>query len=253
MTRMRVLWACFSIASLFWLSKDETSVGWFLSVHFPISAYGFLKFVSTVPQDPTYHQFADRRCMCGIPNTSDVCSNLGFLVAGIVGFTMSTPSLDLPWMWFFVGSMAVCIGSMYYHWNPTNATLVWDRLPMTVCFMALFSIILGEHIGGSEWMLWPLLMLGIASVFYWQFTDDLRPYILVQFYPLLVIPFLLHRSEFSKGHLVAGLIWYALAKIAEYLDHSIWTWTNHRVSGHTIKHLLASCTVWECIMFKYRN
>ncbi|MBT3812899.1 MAG: hypothetical protein HOE45_04700 [Gammaproteobacteria bacterium] len=37
----------------------------------------------------------------------------------------------------------VAAGSSYYHWNPNNQTLVWDRLPMTICFMSLFVALLG--------------------------------------------------------------------------------------------------------------
>ena len=39
--------------------------------------------------------------------------------------------------------------SRYYHWKPTNATLVWDRLPMTLAFMTVFAIMIDERLGAG--------------------------------------------------------------------------------------------------------
>ncbi len=37
------------------------------------------------------------------------------------------------------------VGSGYYHLSPSNATLVWDRIPMSIAIMALLSIVIGEY------------------------------------------------------------------------------------------------------------
>jgi hypothetical protein len=34
----------------------------------------------------------------------------------------------------FLGIFLTGFGSSYYHWNPNDDTLFWDRLPMTLCF-----------------------------------------------------------------------------------------------------------------------
>ena len=48
---------------------------------------------------------------------------------------------------FGVAAIAlVAIGSGWYHHAPSNATLVWDRLPMTVAFMALFAAVLMDRV-----------------------------------------------------------------------------------------------------------
>src|ERR1043166_3692272 len=46
------------------------------------------------------------------------------------------------------------------------ATLVWDRLPMTILFMALLASTIGERVAmpAGRLLLFPLLVLGIASV-----------------------------------------------------------------------------------------
>jgi hypothetical protein len=40
-----------------------------------------------------------------------------------------------PYFIAFVGLLLTAFGSSYYHLVPSNARLVWDRLPMTIVFM----------------------------------------------------------------------------------------------------------------------
>lgn len=58
------------------------------------------------------------------------------LLAGGVG-TGGLPELLWHYRIFFVGVLLTGLGSAYYHWRRDNATLFWDRLPMTIGFMAL--------------------------------------------------------------------------------------------------------------------
>ena len=158
-------------------------------------------------QDPAYHGFADQRPWLGLPHCLNVISNLPFLVVGTLGLQRlrkcrqpySTDPICLtPYGVFFIGIGLTALGSTYYHLEPTNERLLWDRLPMAVAFMALFAALIGERISvsvGSR-LLWPLVALGLASVVYWHWTEqhgrgDLRFYYLVQFYPMLAIPLLL--------------------------------------------------------------
>ena len=154
-----------------------------------------------IPQWEAYHQFADQRTLLGIPHFWNVASNLPFLLVGVLGLHALIgrrppgllPLLRVPYFIVFVGVALVAVGSGYYHLSPSNATLVWDRLPMTICFMAFVAIVIGEHFNerfGLQ-MLAPLLLVGIASVAYWAWTDDLRLYALVQFLPMLLIPLVL--------------------------------------------------------------
>ena len=103
-----------------------------------------------IPQDPGYHVFADTRSVAGIPNFLDVVSNAAFLCVGVFGFLFclrNEPGAARPaWLVFFAGVALVSVGSAWYHWDPANATLVWDRLPMTVGFMGLFVALLAEYV-----------------------------------------------------------------------------------------------------------
>ncbi len=202
-----------------------------------------------IPQDKGYHIFADIRTCLGIQNFGNVASNLAFLLVGLLGSLWCYRNLKtgtrLSWIVFFAGVALVFAGSGYYHATPNDDTLVWDRLPMTIAFMGLFAALVGEHLGEQfeRPVLIPALIIGIASVFWWRYTDDLRVYIWVQLAPLLAIPFIMgvfpgrytHRS-----YLLYGLLFYALAKVAEYYDKETYALTSLFVSGHSIKHLLAA-------------
>ncbi len=140
------------------------------------------------------------------------------------------------------------IGSAYYHSMPNNERLFWDRLPLTVAFMSLFALIVAERVNyrlGTTLFV-PLILLGGGTVIYWQLTEnwgngDMRPYLLVQIYPLLVIPLLLwlYPARFTgTSNLYAALACYVLAKGLEFLDRQIYA-QGQIISGHTLKHLLA--------------
>ena len=210
-----------------------------------------------IPQALSYHRFADTRTLLGVPNFWNVLSNLPFLLVGIAGLVWTAarlkqiePKLQRPWLILFAGVALVGLGSGWYHLAPSSATLVWDRLPMTLAFMAFFAIILGEHIDLrlAKWLLWPLLIVGVASVFYWRATDDLRPYALVQFLPVLLIPLiLLIYPRKGTGGVWAALGFYVLAKLLETFDPQVYAALGQAISGHSLKHVAAAVGMWALL------
>ncbi len=207
-------------------------------------------------QDRGYHVFADARSCLGIANFGNVASNLLFLLAGIFGARQCWRKRSgawRSWLVFFSGVALVFIGSAYYHGAPRDATLVWDRLPMTVAFMGLFAALISEHLDAKlePALLAGALLTGIASVWWWQHSGDLRIYIWVQGTPLLAIPYVIAAFPGRHTHrhfLLYGVGCYALAKVAELLDHQIYSATGAVISGHSAKHLLAAIAVF----FVYR-
>lgn len=202
-----------------------------------------------ISQDLFYHGFADSRNFWGIRNFFDVLSNIPFLIVGtwgvVVCFKKKNSMSFISWLSFFVGIVLVAPGSAYYHYTPNNQTLVWDRLPMTIGFMGLFVALLSEHVSQAfEKLLFPFILLGFSSVFYWAYTDDLRFYFWVQFFPLLCIPVILglFKGKFAdkKSYLIMALLCYVGAKITEWKDPQIFQLLGQTLSGHTIKHLLAA-------------
>jgi hypothetical protein len=142
-----------------------------------------LMALEPIRQDPAYHILADARAYCGVPNFLNVTSNIPFLVVGAIGliFCLRNPARGAmrSWSVFFLGVALVFAGSAYYHSAPDNSTLVWDRLPMTLAFMGLFAGLLTEHMDDrvERALLVPAVALGIASVAWWAYTDDLRIYV----------------------------------------------------------------------------
>jgi hypothetical protein len=223
--------------------------------------YLLLVYGAPIPQDSGYHVFADVRTCLGLANFGNVASNLLFLIIGAAGmlwcYRNAGMSARRSWMVFFVGVALVFFGSGYYHRAPNDDSLVWDRLPMTVAFMGLFTALLAEHL--SEKIEGALLVtavaIGIASVILWKYTDDLRVYIWVQFVPLLVIPFMIavFPGRFTHRHyLLYGVGFYALAKVAEYYDYGTYSLTSGAISGHSLKHLLAAAAPF-CIYLMLRR
>lgn len=215
-----------------------------------------------IVQDRGYHVFADGRSCLGIANFGNVASNLLFLLAGIVGVLHALRSRSgawRSWLVFFAGVALVFFGSAYYHGAPDDGTLVWDRLPMTVAFMGLFAALASEHLGTRLELplLAAALAVGIFSVFWWQYSGDLRVYIWVQGAPLLAIPYVIAAfpGRYTHRHyLLYGVGLYVLAKAAELLDHQVYAVTGAAISGHTLKHLLAAAAVlcvWQ--MLRHRQ
>ena len=205
-------------------------------------------------QSLAYHNFADQRNLCCVPNSFDVLSNFPFILFGGWGLsTAAFASAPTEWLLFFIGCILTGIGSSYYHWNPNNDTLFWDRLPMTISFMSFFSILVTEQ---TDWLVasYPTLLLtcmvgfGCWSVLYWRWHDNLLPYVLVQFGPMVMAPYLLTlRDNPRMAVYVWALGWYMVAKICETFDRPIFQLTGYRVSGHTLKHLTASLGMYVLI------
>ena len=208
---------------------------------------------SPIAQDPAYHLFADYRTLLTVPNFWNVMSNLPFVVVGALGFRVSLQNTEDPlrsaWLAFFAGVFLTAFGSGYYHLAPDNGTLAWDRLTMTIGFMSFVAIVIGEYLS-VDWgkrLLVPLLIVGAASVFYWSHTEslgagDLRPYALVQFLPMLLVPVIViaRRSRSDLSLYIAWMIaFYVAAKIPEHYDVEIYT-AGNLLSGHSLKHVLAA-------------
>lgn len=94
-------------------------------------------------QDQAYHQFADQRELFGIPNFWNVVSNLPFVAVGAVGLLRF--HRDVTTTVLFAGIFLTGFGSSYYHLDPNDSTLFWDRLPMTICFSHPFRRRRGAH------------------------------------------------------------------------------------------------------------
>ncbi|MBK8894131.1 MAG: hypothetical protein IPN64_08720 [Propionivibrio sp.] len=209
-----------------------------------------------IAQLPDYHNFADQSLLFGIPHFADVISNLGFVLVALWGLARLAPctrheSIANGWAGyrlFLIALLLTGVGSSYYHLAPDNARLVWDRLPIALACGGLLAGVWGDTRNRSSTV--PSVLLAIAAVLsvgWWHVTEragagDLRPYLLLQGLPLLLIPlwqWIHDRPRAERLAFTYALAIYALAKLAELGDHPIARATG-MLSGHTLKHLLAS-------------
>ena len=228
---------------------SEARWRYFLLAIVAIGSVALMLASPPIVQDPQYHEFADQRAFFGIPNFWDVVSNIPFLLVGIAGLKFCLRH-DLrggksAWIVLFAGVALVSVGSSYYHWDPKDATLVWDRLPITITFMGLLVAVIAEHLSArlARVLLVPMLLLGLASVLYWRTFGDLRFYLWVQLIALLAIPLIivLFRARYTRRWLLlAALGWHALAKVSELYDREFFALTGNLFSGHSFKHILAA-------------
>lgn len=213
-----------------------------------------------IPQWADYHAFADTRAWLGVPNAENVLSNLPFAVVGLWGWFATSRSL--PWRAFSAAVLCTAFGSALYHWAPGNAVLVADRLPIAWACAALTCGLLSERVDarwGSPAALSAALIAATCSVAWWWFGElrgagDLRPYLFVQFLPMLLVPaaLLTKLPALRNGAIPAATWWtvlglYAVAKLMEVADHTVLDALGV-VSGHTLKHLLAAAAA--CCMVR---
>lgn len=245
-------------------------------VFFSVAVAGPIFLHAPISQSQAYHHFADRRAILGIPNGFDVLSNVLFLVVGVLGLwnvlragpgNGSAVFISQRERWsyvvFFLGVTLTAFGSAYYHLAPDNSRLVWDRLPMTVGFMAFLAAIIAERIDVQTGLrlLIPLIAVGAGSVFYWEWTElhgagDLRPYILVQLYPFIALLVLLafFPPKYSgSAYLLVTVGLYGFAKLFEQFDRQVFSATRV-ISGHTMKHVTAGAGTYVILrMLKKRR
>src|SRR4030095_9234881 len=253
--------------------EQRTAVG--LIGGLTVLAVGVALFVPPIPQDPAYHHLTDTRTFLGIPTAVNVLSNAAFVLVGALGLRFvlapgAAPSAafqDPRERWPYVvvcgGLLLTGFGSAYYHWEPSNARLAWDRLPLAITVMGLLDATIADRFGVRPALriLGPLVVLAVVSVGSWHVTEqrgvgDLRLYALVQFYPIVAVPlllWLLPPPYTPRGGLLAAAVTYALAKVPELLDGWFFSVIG-LVSGHTLKHLLAALAgYWVLSMLEQRQ
>ena|SRR5215471_144326 len=175
---------------------------------------------------------------------------------------VSSSETSWPYVLVFTGMILTAMGSCYYHLAPDNDRLVWDRLPMTVVFMALVAAMIIERISVPIGLalLAVLLLVGIASVVQWHISEingsgNVRFYAALQAYAvLLLLAIVLLPPRYTRSSDLAIVVgFYVLAKITEAADRPIFA-LGHIVSGHSIKHLAAAAAgLWILRMLQKRR
>ena len=224
---------------------------------------------------PAYNVFADQVTCLGIPNFTNVASNLAFVLVGVSG---------LAWFWtersrllgtrfrtrtelalyasFFAAAVLVGLGSGYYHYVPTNATLFWDRCPMTLAVAALTGAFIAERVDGRAGVAVGLALAIFlpGTLVHWRMSEaggaeNLWPY-LVGLYGSLGVATLvlvLFRSPYTHGgQALVAVAWYALAMpFDKVLDGWVYS-LGGIMGGHAVKHLFAALAMFWLFWFMLR-
>ncbi len=217
-------------------------------------ATAYFAWRAPIPQPPEYHAFADDRTIWGIANFFNVVSNAAFLIPGLAGLWLCARRAPVgarrAWTTLFAAITAVAIGSSYYHLAPADSPLFWDRLPMTVGFTALLVALIDEHMAdhAERHLLVPIVAVGVLSLLYGHLYDDLRAYFWVQAISLgtaLLVVAIYPDANGGRKYLLAAVLTYAVAILCEQADRTLWDLLDNRLSGHSIKHLMAALGVYQ--------
>ena len=232
-----------------------------LLIHLPlcitVALCALLLAHGPIAQLPNYHRFADQSVLMGLPNGADVLSNLAFALVAARGLLRLWPLRGAApfdagrhgYRLFLVALLLTAIGSAFYHLAPDNARLVWDRLPIALACAGLLAGVRAECLAKPDSRaatLW-LGLFAVASVAWWVVTErngagDLRPYLLLQGLPLLLIPLwqsICRAPRRDRQAFGCALALYVAARFAELGDHALLA-SFGVISGHTLKHLLAA-------------
>jgi hypothetical protein len=211
-----------------------------------------------VKQALDYHAFDDTRALFGVPNFWNVASNLPFLVVGLLGIEELSDcprgalSASMPPNSFFRRrdlrrSRLSLLSSYAGQRLPDLGSPAHDDGVHVLCR----DHHRGAHRSPDRCPVAATACAARRGVGRLLAADRrLRPYIVVQFLPLLVIPLvlLLFPSSFSSVALVWAMLGsYALSKALELGDDFTFAFGG-LMSGHALKHAVAALSMYLFVL-----
>lgn len=217
-----------------------------------------------LPQPAHYHDFADQRAWGALPHALDVLSNAPFALWGVAGLWALVRALRQRAVdgaaaalaaLFFAGLIVTAGVSSYYHWQPDDAGLAWDRGGMVLAFAGLLGLAALQAVSRRAGIALAaaVLLLGLAAVQHWAVTGNFLPWALLQGGGMIfiLVAACLRPVQPASGlpirwALVIAL--YALAKGLELADQLVFELSGQLVSGHSLKHIVASFSAWPVLL-----
>ncbi|HRL01162.1 MAG TPA: hypothetical protein PK856_01930 [Vitreoscilla sp.] len=207
-----------------------------------------------------YHDFADQTHWLMLPNGKDVWSNMGLILIGLwacyglkrahIPFTGRISAYVLASAIVLTG-----LGSSYYHLQPNDFSLIWDRLPISlICAGLLGMVFQYTHQRSDGIVLSIAIIFAVLGVWYWHVSGDLRLYLGMQVFTILALPLWLWQARAPRA-ITLALLWaigfYIASKVTEALDVQLFALSSHIISGHTLKHLFATMAM-ACVVVAMR-
>lgn len=213
-----------------------------------------------IAQPAHQHAFADQRMWLGIPSAMDVLSNLSFAAWGVTGLALfyglvNRKPMDTQHILtglFFAGLVCTAVASSWYHLQPDDAGLGIDRLGMVLAFAGLLGLAIASrisHRAGAATAI-AVMVLGPLSIWFWLVSGNALAWLVIQFGGMALVLWMALVNP-RHGGLVVRWGWvvviYAVAKLIEMADAEVYELTRHLVSGHSLKHFVASFAAWPVV------
>ena len=138
-----------------------------------------------IPQPQDYHNFADDREFLNIPNALDVMSNLFIIFPGLVGLGFVHERRKNPkvsddetsiHITIFAGMILTFAGSVWFHLEPNDSTMLWDRLGMSIVIGSSISLMINDFwdkgLAGRIHL--PIMLASILSVLWWPVFGSIK-------------------------------------------------------------------------------
>ncbi len=197
------------------------------------------------------HPFVDARVLWGIPNALDVLSNLAFIPMGLWGLWSLHRAPDVQRATrqsatvFFVGLLLTYLSSSAYHWAPSAWGLALDRAGMAVAFAGVLGLAAAERVSlrVAPWVWGGVAAAGLLAILLNYTAGVMAPWAVVQFGGMAVVLWAATQPA-QTGAL--GIRWgvliviYIVAKLFELGDDTVFHATGELMSGHSLKHIVAS-------------
>lgn len=211
--------------------------------------------------DTRVHDYADTRGWAGLANAFTVLACLPLFIGACIGVMTTSRSawgheVRRPWTAFHCFAALSALGSAVYHAAPSDAAYLLAHGATSGAFVMLTAGVLAERVHGAfgGWrglagatLLWLVCCALVATSHQAGGGADVRPMLLLQVLPVLLIP---AGAAWLPGAYTRPVDWmlilatYALAKLLDLGDAQLLDITGG-LSGHTAMHLaLAGVAGW---------
>lgn len=222
------------------------------------AAMGLLAW-GPIPMGGQVHQYADERAWLGVRGAANVWVNLAMFAVGAWGWRATRASrwpeqLRTPWQLFHLCAMLSAVASGLYHADAGDVLYVLAHVLTATGFVMLTLGMLAERVhsrlGSSAAC--ALVLFGVAVVGLVVLVGhshpsglDMRPLLLLEIIPLLVIP---AGALSLPGRTTRAFDWivvlalYALARLMQIGDVLVFDLSGW-ISGHTLMHVMLTAAV----------
>jgi len=197
-----------------------------------------------------YHNFADQRNFFNIPNFFNIISNLFIYIPihYIIQNRENTNKFNMIDI-LIINILCIIITSIYYHINPNDNTIIFDKISIVSTIITVCIIILKIENNIIRIILY---IIGILSVIYWIKKDNLLFYIILIIGVPIYICYKLYKYTNLRIYIYSHIFSLILLRLVEYYDLPIYQFTNQIISGHSLKHIIASINILSGVIMIHK-